>query len=193
MLPDGVLSTSVVRDNFLGGRSLPVRNEVDYETGGIALNDASAGLLHQVWRARIIEKTEILLDAELVDESVIATGINITEVSLSFDRNMNVVLAYVENGVARLYWYDSVLAAMTTTTFAGVVTPRVALDDKRNSQSAISDVIFAYLKDGDLYYRQQRDRYLVEYLLASDVDSPGLIKIGMNRQLRMQFMFRNPV
>lgn len=193
MLPDdGQLSSSPVQGVLTGGRALPVRNEVDYEIGGSALNDSAQGLMVQVWRARIVNKTDIVLDAENVAESTIITGTNITEVSFSFDRNMNPAIAYVESGVAKLYWYDSTLPGMTTTIFAGIVTPRLSHDDKRDLQSSISDVIFAYLKGGDLCYRQQRDRYQTEYVLAQNVDSPGLIKIGMSRQLRMQFLLRYP-
>lgn len=194
MLPDdGLLSIVPVPAVFTGGRALPVRNEVDYELGGTALNDPSGGLQVQMWRARIIGKADIVLDAENVPASTIIAGTNITEVSFSFDRNMNPAIAYVEDGTAKLYWYDTIAAAMTTTNFPGIITPRLSHDDKRDLQSAISDVIFAYLKDGDLCYRQQRDRYQTEYVLAENVDSPGLIKIGMSRQLRMQFLLRNPL
>lgn len=193
MLPgDGLLSSTPVPSVFTGGRALPVRNEVDYELGGTALNDPSGGLQVQMWRARIIDKADIVLDAENVAASTIITGTNITEVSFTFDRNMNLAVAYVEDGTPKLYWYDTIALAMTTTNFPGIITPRLSHDDKRNLQSAISDVIFAYLKDGDLCYRQQRDRYQTEYVLAQNVDSPGLIKIGMSRQLRMQFLLRSP-
>lgn len=192
-LPDGVLSTEPVEAPFLGGRALPVTDIRDYETGGIALQDPSQGLLVQTWRARILNNnTDIVVDADSVAETTLISGTNITEVSLAFDSNMNPAVAYVEDGTAKLYWFDSTLPGQTTTEFPGIVTPRVSLDDKRPLQSAIRDVIFAYLRDGNLYYRQQRDRYLTEYLLQEDVGSPGLIKIGMNRQLRFQFLLRFP-
>lgn len=193
MLPDGVLSTEVVQAPFVGGRALPVRDITDYETGGIAIQDTSQGLQYQVWRARVLNNgTSIVVDAEHVAETTLITGVDITEVSLSFDQNMRPVVAYVEGGIPKLNWYDTLQAMQVTTDFPGIVTPRVSLDDKRPSQIAISDVIFAYLRGGSLYYRQQRDRYDTEYLFEADVDSPGLIKIGMNRQLRMQFLLKNP-
>lgn len=193
MLPDNELSSSPVPAVFIGGRALPVRDTVDYELGGIALNDPSEGLQYQIWRARIeSEGAEIIIDAQNVDPFVLIAGVNITEVSISFDQNMNPVVAYVEDGTPKLYWYDSTVPGMVTTSFADIVTPRVSMDDKRKSQSQNNDVIFAYMKNSNLYMRMQRDRYSVEYLLAEDIDSPGLIKIGMSRQNRFQFMFRNP-
>lgn len=217
MLPENKLSTNPIEATFLGGRSLPVRKELDYEVGGFAIQDPSRGLQCNIWRARILnEKTEIVMDAnpytaegQYVAAFSIISGTEITEVSISFDQNMRPVIAYVEAGVAKLYWYDSAIPGQTTTIYPGYITPRVSLDDKRALQSQVSDVIFAYIREeggeNRLFYRQQRDRYTIEYDPTEDLDpsirdeyramvaaSPGLIKIGMNRQLRMQFMFRNP-
>ncbi|WP_444931500.1 hypothetical protein ACJJIF_06910 [Microbulbifer sp. SSSA002] len=190
-LPENSLSTLAISAPFVGGAALPVRDITDYETGGIAIRDSSEGLQYQVWRARILnDGTDIVLDAREVDEFTLISGSDITEVSLAFDRNMYPVIAYVEAGTAKLNWYDSSAAEQVTTDWPGIITPRVTLDDKRQLQSAASDVIFAYLKDGHLYYRQQRDRFETEYLLQADVDSDGLIKIGMNRQHRLQFLLK---
>ena len=192
MLPQDALSDEPVNAPFFGGRALPVKNLIDYETGGINIQDASQGLEYQVWKAEVINSKDIFLSAENGFKARIITGVNITEVSFTFDQNMRPVIVYVENGLAKLRWFDSAIAQFTTTPYPNIITPRLALDDKRNRQSLISDVIFAYLRDGKLFYRQQRDRYSIEYLEAVNVDSPGLIKIGMNRQYRMQFLLRFP-
>lgn len=204
MLPQNILSATPIESGFIGGRSLPVRDVVDYEVGGIAIQDPSKGLLYQYWRARILNNaSDIVLDAEHVAPFTIISGNNITEVSLSFDRNMRPVIAYVENGTAKLNWYDTEQGRQTTTDYPGIVTPRVSHDDKRQLQSLVSDVIFAYIRDGGLYYRQQRDRFQVEIDPTEDMLEPnraairaqiaasaGLVKIGLNRQLRMQFMLK---
>lgn len=90
--------------------------------------------------------------------------------------------------IYQLYWYDSTVSGFTTTSFgSSVISPKVSLDDKRPKQSAIADVILTYVKNGNLYYRQQRDRFTVEYLL----DDSGIInrikKFGMNNKLRLQW------
>lgn len=193
MLPQDVLSDQSVEAPFIGGRALPVKNEVDYETGGVAIQDPSKGLNYQVWRARILnDKTQIVVDAENVGEAVLVTGFNITEVSLTFDQNMQPVVAYVEDRQAKMLWYDATIPSNVTLNLTGAITPRVSLDDKRDNQSLASDVILAYLRDGSLYQRKQRERYDTERLLAANINKPGLIKIGMNTKLRFQFMFRNP-
>lgn len=189
--PDNVLSTVPVPMPFLGGRALPVTPWQDYESGGIAFNDTSKGLEYQVWRCRIEDKQEILIGAEEVDEFVYLTGTDLTECSLTFDQNMNLALVYVEEEVTKMVWYDPQAAAMVTTVWGSdYLTPRITLDDKRDTQLGRSDVIFAYLRDGHLYCRRQRDRYATEYLLKSDVPTAGLIKIGMGAGYRLQFMMR---
>ncbi|WP_444956796.1 hypothetical protein [Microbulbifer sp. ZKSA002] len=191
MIPDRQLSSAVVGAPFIGGAALPARDITDYEMGGIAIQDPSEGLDYQIWRARILnDGTEIVLDAREVDAYTIITGTDITEVSLAFDQNMYPVIAYVESGTAKLYWFDSSIGSLTTTTWPGIVTPRLTLDDTRPLQSSVSDVIFAYLSGGDLCYRQQRDRYQTEYLLQENVNSDGLIKVGMNRKFRLQFLLK---
>lgn len=191
MLPDGVLSTTPDPYAFSGGRSLSVSKVVDFETGGIAVNDASEGLQYQRWRCQLI-RGQVIIDAPSVAPFVFMENANIEEISLSFDQNMRPALAYVESGTAKLYWYDSTIPGYTTLTLpAGSITPRISMDDKRSNESSISDIILAYVRSGSLYYRQQRDRFLTEYELATGITT-GLVKIGMNNRFRFQFMLELP-
>ena len=187
MLPDNVLSTSVVKGLFIGGRAYPVTSFYDYENGGIAIQDASKGLNYQVWKA-YIDINDVILSSDTQPEFVAYTAVGIEEISFTFDRNMNFTLAFVQNGEAKLYWYDSAIAGMTVTNFGTAVSsPKVTHDDKRDLESSSSDVIFAYVKNGNLYYRQQRDRFATEYLLMEGVSV--LKKIGMSDKLRLQFLY----
>lgn len=193
-LPDDVLSTTAEPTRFFGARAGATSNTIDYEDGGIAINDPSQGLLYQRWRARLFRSGEIdsavWLDAPDVPEFEWLTVPGMTEISFSFDANMRPAVTYVANGAAFLNWFDSVPGQYVTTPLAAdVTTPRVSLDDKRFIASEgyqLSDVILAYVRAGNLYYRQQRDRYGIERLLAEGVTP--LIKIGMSRGLRFQFM-----
>ena len=191
MLPDGVLSTTPQPFVFSGGRSLSVSKVVDYEIGGIALNDASEGMLYQRWRCQLI-RGQVIVDAPSVSPFVLMENEDIEEVSITFDQNMRIALAYVEAGTAKLYWYDSTIPGYDTITLpAGSITPRISLDDKRSLQTGNSDIILAYVRSGSLYYRQQRDRFLIEYELATGITT-GLVKIGMNNRWRFQFMLELP-
>lgn len=194
-LPENRLSIEPARAPFIGARAFPTSKIVDYEDGGVAIQDISKGLLFQRWRALLLNPGQpdsyVQLDAPTVEPFTLVSLPGLTEISISFDQLMRPTLAYVQNGTAYLRWYDSAAAEYVTDEIgSGIITPRVALDDKRFIASngyQSSDVILAYVKGGDLYYRQQRDRYMIERLLKADVKP--LIKIGFNRGLRFQFMF----
>lgn len=194
MMPDNVLSSQVIASRFMGAKSLSVSKTVDYEDGGIGIQDLSEGLMYQRWRARLFragtDESYVMLDALSVPEFTILEAPYLTEVSFSFDQTMRPAIAYVQNDVAKLWWYDTAIPGMVTTEIGeGVITPRITFDDKRYIGSMgyqTSDLILAYVKNNNLYFRQQRDRFLVEYLLEEGVTP--LIKIGLNRGLRLQFM-----
>lgn len=204
MLPGDVLSTQPVIAPFSGARGLPVTDTIDYEGGGIALNDTSRGLLYQRWRGRIL-RDDVVLDAPEVPETVIYSEPGITQISFTFDQNMRPVLAFVRDGLPFLHWYDPIEQGMVVTPLGeGIATPRVTLDDKRQTQTGISDVVLAYKRLGQLFIRYQRDRFQIEYDPLEDMPpseqiaarqqiaaAGGLIKIGMNRQWRLQFMFES--
>lgn len=186
-LPDDVLSATPVNAAFSGARALPVTRTVDYEDGGIAIQDPSRGSQYQRWRGRLLGEN-IILDAPEVEPFVALSGPGITEISFTFDQNMNPAVAFVQDGVAKLWWFDSVPGQQVITELAvDVITPRVILDDKRFTQTSNSDIILAYVRDGTLYYRQQRDRFTIERLLDAG-PHVGLVKIGFNVQLRLQFL-----
>jgi hypothetical protein len=194
MMPDGVLSTEVIRANYVGARALSVTKTLDFEDGGKDIQDPSEGLLYQRWRARLFRAgtagSYVMLDAPTVPEFVAFTQADMTEISFSFDQAMRPAIAFVQSGVAKVYWYDSVEGDMVITEIGeGVVTPRITYDDKRQLGSggySVSDLVLAYVLDDNLYIRLQRDRFTIAYLLAEEVTP--LIKIGFTRALRLQFM-----
>jgi len=194
MMPDGVLSTEVIRANYVGARSLSVTKTLDFEDGGKDIQDPSEGLLYQRWRARLFRAgtsgSYVMLDAPTVPEFVALTQADMTEISFSFDQSMRPAIAFVQSGVAKVYWYDSVEGDMVITEIGeGVVTPRITYDDKRQLGSggySVSDLVLAYVLNDNLYIRLQRDRFTIAYLLAEEVTP--LIKIGFTRALRLQFM-----
>lgn len=197
MMPQNRLSTTTLPSPFIGARALAVTDVTDYEDGGIALNDPSAGLMYQVWRARLIDDV-VILDTPYNTESftyanpiIILTGTDLTEISFTFDQNMRIALVYMQGGRAKLEWYDSSVESRVTTTLAeGISCPKIFLDDKRVMENSTSDIILAYVKDGNLYMRMQRDRFLIEYLLKTGVKW-RLKKFGMGHNLRLQFLIRS--
>jgi len=188
MIPGNSLSIVPTPSTFSGARGLPVTKTVDYEDGGVAIQDPTQGLLVKRWRARLVGP-DVIVDAADVEPFVLITGAGITEISLTFDQNMRPALAFVQDGVAKLRWFDSVPGEVVTTSYAGIRTPRITLDDKRYTQTGSSDVILAYIRvsDGALCFRMQRERFETERVLDAGPHK-GLIKIGFSRQLQLQFM-----
>jgi len=186
VIPENALSIAPVNAAFSGARALPVTRTVDYEDGGIAIQDPSRGSQYQRWRGRLLGEN-IILDAPEVEPFVALSGPDITEISFTFDQNMRPAIAYVQAGVAKLWWFDTVAGEQVVTEYPEAITPRVILDDKRFTQTLNSDVILGYVHDGALYYRQQRDRFSIERLLDAG-PHVGLVKIGFNVQLRLQFL-----
>lgn len=207
MMPDNRLSTDPVRSRFTGARGLGVTKTIDYHDGGIAIQDASRGLLYQRWTARLHEprraESYVTLEAPNTPEFEVYAAPNISEISLSFDQNMRPALAYVTDAGSFLWWYDSSIEGMRVTAVNGT-TPRIVMDDGRliaTENYQRNDIILAYKRDGGLYYRQQRDRFEIERDPTEPLPEPqrtaqraliassgGLIKIGLSRQLRLQFM-----
>lgn len=191
-LPGNTLATETSFDDFESPRNAPKTLTQDYETGGVAVGDASQGLKVKTWRAFIsVDKTQISLEAPSVSPTVQITGTEITEVSLAFDQSMRPVIAWVDSGVAKFHWFDSLTSTFITTTLtAGAKNPRVCLDDKRPQQTGSSDVILAYLLADKLIMRVQRDRFSVAYELDDEIEERDLVQIGMSRKNRFQFQFQ---
>lgn len=187
MLPDHVLASVPFAAQFRFPRNVVRRDLLSYEYGGIALNDPSRGLRFQVWKGEYIED-EIILSAGGVAPVSVLTMPNIAEFDFTFDQNMRVAIAYsLLTGGSRFYWYDTTINDYATLDLGAAITPRCALDDNRDMEIGVSDIILAYVRNGSLYFREQRDRYTVERQLAVNVGNEGLVQIGMNRLWRFQF------
>lgn len=164
---------------------------VDYEIGGVAIGDTTLGLELRTWKMEYNEaESQLLLKQYPEDEliSVLETGItDVKTVTLSFDQVMRPTYAWLsKTNELRHVWFDSTLGNNTTTLYTDIDSVYLTMDDKRDISVAISDVIIIYAKNGNLYYRQQRDRYNVERLL-SPVTMPGRIeKAGFSDGNRFQ-------
>jgi hypothetical protein len=192
MLPQDTLSTAVIPAPFLPPRDQLKEPLEDYELGGVDIQDSSQGLEVQVWRGRYIAGDIVLDVPGVVTPITVLSVADITEFQFTFDQNMQPFVAYVVNDEDAFYhWFDGTVPGFVTDSLpAGSITPRCSLDDKRRVSGTLagaSDIILTYMRAGDLYFRQQRDRYDTEYLLAEDLDNYELGQVGMNAKLRFQF------
>lgn len=190
-LPGNVILETAIPAQFkdpINHRFFPL---VDYEIGGTNLNQPGEGHRVKLWTLRY-ETPNMILSAPGVPDAIQFSRTGITEVGLAFDQNMRPFVAFVENGVAKYWWYDTVAAAQVFTDLpATSANPRCCMDDSRPLQFAINDIILAYTKGGDLYYRQQRDRFATERLLKTAIGG-NLEAIGMSEGFRLQFLVRLP-
>lgn len=165
MLPDNEL--------LLTGKGMrPPKSEkrnpkISYELGGVGFSDPSEPFKYK-WKAYIDGKTIMAQRDGLEPQKIKDVEGRVNEVSLTFDQNMRPTLAYVEEGVSKLYWYDTAIQGMRTSIF-DVKNPRISLDDTRKFNIADSDIIFGYIsKDNKVKYRLQRERFSIEHDLVFD-------------------------
>jgi hypothetical protein len=180
-MPANMLSPTPVESAFLAPDDR-IRSSllVDYEMGGVDIGDPSQGLQVKAWEARVSGGTIQVRPDGAGTWADVTSDSGITEIALAFDQNMRPTVAYVAGGTAKMYWYDAVAAAYVTSTFAGATSPVVTMDDKRDMQIGLNDVLLFYLQAGRVKHRRQRDRYTIEYDLAD-------VPTGMTRITRWGF------
>jgi hypothetical protein len=188
-LPQNLPSVSLQAASFLSPDTNKFEPYIAYELGGVDLQDTSEGTTSYTWVARYSHNA-ITIERDGLEKYTILTELSgVSSIDMTFDQNMNVILAYDIAGTSYLYWFDSVIQDYTTSVFPNTRSPRLTRDDKRPQFINTSDVILAYINTaGELKYRQQRDRYTIEYLLGSGVQSSVIIeKIGMTTTNRIYF------
>lgn len=185
MFPDNNFKFSE-QTPFLPPRNRNSKLRESWELGGIGLSDPSEDFKY-FWRGFISGKSISLERQGQVPVKVVQFSGVVSEISFSFDQNMKPVVAFVEDGVSKLNYYDTVLQREVTKTFEGIRNPKVSLDDKRRMAASYNDVILAYLKGDSLFYRLQRERYEIEHLVSEVSRGSSLAQIGMTEDRRFLF------
>jgi hypothetical protein len=166
----------------------PLRERV---LGGTAIGNGSDGRMVKDWEISyaggVITVNPVGGPAEL---TLAIAGV--TSVSLGFDNNMAVAIAYMTAAGAHLYFYSTLTAGYDTYTVPGATSCRACVDDPRTFDEGASDVLFGYVLGDNLYYRQQRDRYAVPYLVGAAAGGIAS-KMGATRGIRVKFELRREV
>lgn len=167
MIPSDSLSSTFVSGVVDPPRNIPPPALTSYHTGGIAVNDATQGLLYQTWTATA-DVNGINLSAPNTTQYQLVAVPGVTALSLAFTQNMQPFVVYQTVNGFFYYWYDSLISGYTTSALPVTVSAALALlDDARLLESNSSDVLLVYLNSGALVYRQERDRYGIEYPLSA--------------------------
>jgi hypothetical protein len=158
--------------------------------GGTAIGDGAAGREVQVWKIAY-DGTSVHVGPDGGADQFVQARAGAYTVSLAFDANMALAYAWQSVNGANLYYFDSTLGSYNILTIADATSCRVGVDDTREFLSAASDIIFAYTRGGQLYWRQQRDRYLTERLVGPSGASI-LHRCAQNTLNRFQFKLGPP-
>lgn len=195
MLPEGSMSSSAVVADYLSPDDLNrlTNTLIDKELGGKGITDISEGMQYQVWTLEYDVPTGNfrLYDESLLTDVVLLTVVDVTEVSLTFDQNMQPAIAYVEAGTTKFRYYDAVTKTYVTITIPNAKNPLLTLDEKRDEFKGISDILIFYIRGGAICHRVQRERFEIEH--TDYVLPPGesrLLSLGRNRGNRLQVYFR---
>lgn len=168
-------------------RSKPL---IDYEVGGVALNDPSAGLTGYNWTAEYADGAVYIWREDLGEStkvSILARE-GITRIGLAFNQNMQPYLCW-EEGDGCFLWYYSPSGAMEMMQIADAVEPCLTLDERRLELVSNSDVILSYRNGTSLCARVQRENFATEHVLA-DIGDSELTGAGMTTGLHMQWRYR---
>lgn len=169
---------------------------VDWEMGGIALQDQSEGLQYQVWKGYWDEEdnTAYLQAANSTVPIAIFEEESVIEFCFTFDQNMRWAAAIrLDGDILKFRWYDSASESYVTTTYTGIKSVRLCLDDKRKLQIAQdhADIILTYILTASnrIGWRIQRDRFMTQYLHLDDVISEQyrITHFGMSKVNRLQW------
>jgi len=187
-LPLNSLSQVAIYYAWLGPDQPDPQPLIDYDLGGIALNDNSAGLQYQIWEFTAVGKQVYVQAPNTTGPTLLfTTDDTISIVRGTFDQNMNPMVAYLKGSQWYFWWFDTVSHSMVTSLLpADVTSCTVAFDDRRTLESNLSDVLIFYTRNENLYYIRQRDRYNTEYLLRASVHAT-LVRTDMSAIYRMQF------
>jgi len=186
MLPENRLSTDPIIQDYLPPDDEVYPSTISTSLGGDELFSTGQNFLEKTWIAKYNKDTEeVTIESDEDAPIVLFEEPNITEISLAFDQNMRPTLALIQNDVGKLWWFDPQQNDQVFTDYPDIKNPRIILDDKRPWGIGSSDILFFYIRDDNLYYRQQRDRYLDEYLLKENLEGKTLWRVGNNSALRI--------
>lgn len=199
MLPgDGELSSKAVVAGSVDPVKRPGDFLIDYERGGLGLNDPSAGLTVQLWKLHVerdptlTNQWNFYVDSPVNGTQFLFSASAVKEAALAFDQNMRPFVVYVENTTTKMWWYDPTIPGQTITTLGtGFRSPRCTTDEKRAWHLADSDIQLWYVRGSNLCVRYQRERFTVEHAKKVVGPQAELVSVTMSTNGRLQLRLRN--
>lgn len=197
-IPEGRMSTTVVEKGFLPPEGNVFRALTSYEIGPTAIEDTTMGLIFQDWTLTWDVGTGdfIATPADVGIPVVVHNVADVVTCNFTFDQAGRIIIAYTTSISSYLWWYDTVLG-QTTTKDLGVtsLTPTILLDDKRDTQNVVNDMLLWYTEDEgggtyELFMLRQRDRFLTVYSMLTGLQYGFIHNTGMSNGLRVQMILK---
>ena len=187
-------SSTPVIGMILAPDNMPKRPTIDYELGGVGIQNSTLGLMYQTWRCWFDRDAEsVMVESPNTPATKIFEQGKITWLSFCFDQNMRWSAVYtLASGESYLRWFNSFIGDYDITELEeGVITPFLTLDDKRSEMIANSDIVLAYIQNQTLYLRVQRERFQIPHVWEEDLPKDWIIRnFGMSNKLRLQMEIR---
>lgn len=193
MIPDGAVLRAAEED-LLPPDGQKDDGLVDYELGGVDIEDTSEGISGYTWHCRVVGSS-VLIGRDGVPDVELFQRAGITDVSFAFSQSMQPNVAWEQgDGLVWMRWFDSAANEFRIDTFGAGRSPRLCLDDKRPGMIDFSDVILAYVTPDDrIVFRAQRERFGVEHDLGPAGLDGRIVRMGMSARNSLQFVIRSRV
>lgn len=164
------------------------------DLGPVSLEDTSQGLDIKVWELRYTNSEFIILDTTTSVATSLFSDVGVSWVSLTFDQNGRPFVAYIKSGFVYARWYDPTESEYTIQNLGESQRCFCILDARSPTLIPSSDIIVAYTRDGGLYWRQQRDRFLIEYYTGYSIPPDNIIAgFGVQDNGRLGLLLGTPV
>lgn len=137
---------------------------IDFEQGGIALNDGSQGTDVQLWSGIYLDGG-FQLSAPTVPPTIVYSTPNVTRFAFSFDQNMQPVLAWQDPSGAHVRFYANTGHFQIQDLEAGAVNVCMSADSNNPLDVNIRNVILAYNVGDSLNARVQVESYADAHVL----------------------------
>lgn len=162
-----------------------------FAEGGPVISDVSKGLSGYIWKA-YIDGTQVVITRIGSDEIYkVNIGRIVSQLDLTFDQNMRPFLTYVADGLPYYYHFNSEDSTYSEIALDNSIRyPRCELDTRNTEDIPRSDIILGYIRDGNLCYRLQRERFLKERIIATDNKKTMLWRIGRLIDGRFGYQWR---
>ena len=188
MLPNNQWASQAIVEDIIAPRDkAKVNPTTSSDNGPIAIQNTSKGLMAKIWTASYNSVTG---SVTLQDGTNLFTDVNLKELSLTFNQTGNPFVAFRSTTRIKIWWYDTLLSNYTIKDVTAGDQPFCYLDERRPEFSANSDVFLLYHRDGEIFYRLQRDRFDVEYSTGIIGGTDIVIEcFGMAKNNRLQIKY----